>query len=154
LIVADTGAVVALIDAADSHHRALRSLFESDPEAWVLPWAILPEVDYLLAHHVGSRAQQLFMSDLAAGTYQVEWGEVRDLRRAHELDARYKALRLGLVDTVVMSVAERLDADAIATLDARHFGAVSLKGTPRLVPRDLDTSGTDRSPARRRKSAW
>jgi uncharacterized protein len=151
LIVADTGAIIALVDAADAHHAALRKLFESDPEAWILPWAILPEVDYLLAHHVGSRAQQLFLSDLAAGSYQVEWGEARDLRRAHELDVRYRALRLGLVDTVVMAIAERLEAEAIATLDARHFGAVALKGTPRLVPRDLDKSAMDRGPARRRK---
>jgi hypothetical protein len=38
------------------------------------------------------------------------------------------------VDAVVMAVAERLGADAIATLDRRHFGAVTLRGSPRLVP--------------------
>jgi uncharacterized protein len=137
VIVADTGAIVALIDAADKHHAALRRSFESDPEAWILPWAILAEVDYLLAQHVGPRAQQLFMTDLASGSYRVEWGEEKDLKRAHELDARHKALRLGLVDGVVMAVAERLGADAIATLDLRHFGAVALKSQPRLLPRDL-----------------
>jgi hypothetical protein len=35
-----------------------------------------------------------------------------------------------------MAVAERLEADAIATLDLRHFGAVTLTTTPRLLPRD------------------
>ncbi len=37
----------------------------------------------------------------------------------------------------VMAVAERLRASAIATLDLRHFGVVTLRGRPRLLPRDL-----------------
>jgi predicted nucleic acid-binding protein len=137
VIVADTGAVVALIDSSDRHHRILRDLFEAHPDDWILPWAILAEVDYLVASHVGVRAQQLFMTDLASGSYRVEWGEDKDLKRAQEIKARHKALRLGLVDGVVMAVAERLGADSIATLDMRHFSAVPLKGRPRLLPRDL-----------------
>jgi predicted nucleic acid-binding protein len=53
VIVADTGAIIALVDADDKHHRAIRALFENDPESWLLPWAVLPEVDYLLSAHVG-----------------------------------------------------------------------------------------------------
>ena len=45
MIVADTSAIVALIDADDQHHRVLRRLFEADRTEWLLPWAILPEVD-------------------------------------------------------------------------------------------------------------
>jgi uncharacterized protein len=137
LIVADTGALVALVDRDDRHHSVLRELYESDPDRWLLPWAVLPEVDYLLATHVGARAQQMFLSDLAQGVFRVEWGEEADLVRARELDARYRRLQLGLVDGVVISVAERRKAEAIATLDVRHFGAVAIRGEPRLVPRDL-----------------
>ncbi|MGH9381940.1 MAG: type II toxin-antitoxin system VapC family toxin [Thermoanaerobaculia bacterium] len=137
MIVADTGAVVALVDADDKHHETLRSLYEQDPDAWVLPWAILPEVDYLLAEHVGGSAQEAFLADLAEGLYVVEWGEEADLARAYELHSRHGALALGLVDCVVMAVAERLAAQAIATLDVRDFGAVTIAGTPRLLPRDL-----------------
>jgi hypothetical protein len=50
---------------------------------------------------------------------------------------RHKALRLGLVDSVVMAIAERQRAAAIATIDLRHFGAVTLRGKARLLPRDL-----------------
>ena len=67
MIVADTGAIVALVDADDRHHGPLRRLFESEPDAWLLPWAVLPEVDYLLAEHVGARAQERFAGDLASG---------------------------------------------------------------------------------------
>jgi predicted nucleic acid-binding protein len=137
VIVADTGAILALIDADDKHHPTLRAAFEEDPDAWVLPWAVLPEVDYLLATHVGARAEEAFLADLSAGTYRVEWGREEDLERAHHLTTRYRALKLGLVDCAVIAVAERLSAGAIATLDLRHFGAVAIEGRPRLLPRDL-----------------
>lgn len=137
MIVADTGAVIALIDADDRHHRPLRALFESNPDAWILPWAILPEVDYLLSAHVGAKAQDAFFADLSRGTLSVEWGTDQDLSNAHVIATRHKDLKLGLVDAVVIAIAERLHPDAIATLDLRHFAAVSIRGNPRLFPRDL-----------------
>jgi predicted nucleic acid-binding protein len=137
VIVADTGAIVALVDADDRHHEALRRLFEKDADSWLLPWAILPEVDYLLGEHVGARARERFAGDLASGAWAIEWGDPVDLVRGEEISRRHRGLRLGLVDTVVMAVAERRKAESIATLDLRHFGAVTLRGRPRLVPRDL-----------------
>ena len=134
MIVADTSAVVALIDADDRHDQAVRSLFEANPAEWILPWAVLPEVDYLLATHVGGRAEAAFLVDVAGGAYVVEWGTEVDVARADELNQQYRGLSLGLVDGVVMAVAERLQADAIATLDLRHFGAVTLRTRPKLLP--------------------
>ncbi len=136
MIVADTSAVVALVDSDDRHHVPLREIYEHDPDAWILPWAILPEADYLLATHVGERAASTFLADLALGRFAVEWGSESDLVRAHELTRRHRALRLGLVDAVVLAIAERTRAAAIATLDLRHFGAVTLAHRPRLLPRD------------------
>lgn len=137
MIVADTGAVIALIDSSDRHHESLHRVFVSAPEQWVLPWAILPEIDYLLAEHVGRKTEELFVEDLAVGAWTVEWGVRDDLRRAAEIVARHRALALGLVDAVVIAVAERLHAEAIATVDLRDFGTVEIAGSPRLIPRDL-----------------
>lgn len=136
MIVADTGAIIALIDADDDYHEPMTDLFERDPAVWVLPWAILPEVDYLLATHVGRRAQNAFLADLSEQAYVVEWGRPEDLQRAHELHSKYRALHLGLVNSTVIAMAERLKASAIATIDLRHFGAVSIRGKPKLLPRD------------------
>lgn len=136
MIIADTGAILALIDADDRHHVAFRSLFVNGGARWLLPWAILPEVDYLLGEHVGRRAQQGFFADVATGAFEVDWGDPGDLRRARELDARYEKLRLGLVDAVVIATAERLKARGIATTDLKHFGAVAIRGKPALLPRD------------------
>jgi uncharacterized protein len=137
VIVADTGAILALIDRSDRHHSALRALYQSDPTAWLLPWAILPEVDYLVGAHLGARAQEVFLADLADGTFEVVWGEEKDLDEARRLSERYPKLRIGLVDAVVIATATRLKARAIATLDLRHFAAITIPGNPRLLPRDL-----------------
>lgn len=137
MIVADTGAVIALVDADDRHHKSIRQLFEQNPDEWVLPWAILPEVDYLLATRVGARAQSAFLDDLAAGAFAVEWGDQADVQRANSLCDQYADLKMGLVDGVVIGVAERLEATAIATFDLRHFGVVVIEGRPLLFPRDL-----------------
>ncbi len=137
MIVADTGAIVALIDSYDRHHAALAALFAEDPGAWLLPWAILPEVDYLVARYLGSRAAAAFHSDVAQGAFAVDWGHDDDLPRALEIRRQYAALELGLVDSVVAAVTERVRAKAIATLDLRDFGGMTLSGNPKLFPRDL-----------------
>jgi hypothetical protein len=136
MIVADTGAMIALFDRSDRHHEAVRRLYEDDPDAWLLPWAVLPEIDYLVATHLGARAQDLWLADVSSGAFIVEWGRQEDLAAAERLCRRYKTLRLGLVDAIVIATAERLRAEAIATLDLKHFGAVAMKGKPRLLPRD------------------
>ena len=136
MIVADTGAILALLDSDDRHHDAVRALYEDRPDDWLLPWAILPEVDYLVGSQLGVRAQEAFLTDVANGSFPVEYGKHDDVVRAHAIGRKYRTLNLGLVDAVVMAIAERLRADAIATLDLRHFAAVKISGTPRLLPRD------------------
>jgi uncharacterized protein len=137
MILADTGAVIALIDKDDRNHQPLHELFVSDPVRWVLPWAILPEVDYLLAEHIGREVEEMFVRDLGAGSWQVEWGTRADLQRANELLRQYAELEIGLVDAVVIAIAERLRVEAIATLDLHAFAEVEIIGSPRLIPRDL-----------------
>ena len=137
MIVADTGAVIALIDADDRHHSALRHVFETDPAAWVLPWAILPEVDYLLLKYLGPRVARTFVEDLSGGRWIIDWEGPDDLQRASALCSTFASLDLGLVDAIVLATAERLRAAAIATLDMRDFGAVEISGRPALIPRDL-----------------
>ena len=129
--------MLALLDRLSATHETLVRAFRSCRDEWVLPWAILPELDYMVPRRVGPAVSQAFRADLANDLYAVEWGDRPDLRRALELDRIYRDLSIGLVDGVVMAVAERLEARAIVTLDLRDFGAVTLKGQPALWPRDL-----------------
>jgi len=136
VIVADTSAMLALLNSDDAHHESMLRWYDADAHHWIVPWAVLPELDYLLATRGGQVAELALMNDVAEGSYLVDWGEVGDMRRAAELAHRHRAMKLGLVDTVVMAIAERRKADAIATLDLRHFGAVRLRTDPLLLPRD------------------
>ena len=137
MIVADTSAILALMDISNAYHDMLQSALGADRDRWVVPWAVLPELDYMATKRLGLSAARVVRADLAEGRFAVEWGEARDLRRALELDRTCKDLSLGLVDGIVMAVAERLEARAIVTLDLRDFGAVTLKGAPEIWPRDL-----------------
>jgi len=140
VIVADTGAILALLDSGDRHHAAIREIYEDRPDNWLLPWAILPEVDYLVRSELGARAQETFLADIVEGSFAVEYGKEEDVVRAYAIGRKYRTLGLGLVDTVVIAIAERLRAQAIATVDLRHFGAVKIAGSPRLLPRDAATA--------------
>lgn len=133
-VIADTSAVLALIDADDAHHEEILELWQRTGAEWVLPWAVLPEIDYLLRRHVGADAARLFLDDVCAGAFVVEHGQPADVVRARDLDAQYAALNIGLVDGVVAAHAERLRARAIATLDVRHFSVLELEGAPAIYP--------------------
>ena len=138
MIIVDTGGVLALLDRNDRHHAAVRLLFEREGGRWILPWAILPEVDYLAERNLGPDVARAFVEDVRDGQFRLDANAARDLPRAAALLARYRDLRIGLVDAVVMAQAERHRADAIVTLDARHFRAVrlNLPKPPRLLPLD------------------
>jgi uncharacterized protein len=136
-IVADTSAVLALLDADSAEHVRLVRLWERSPASWLIPSVVLPELDYLVRQQLSVKVARVFLNDLLAGAFIVEHSRADDLRRAVELDARYAKLNMGLVDCVVAAVAERLHAVAIATLDVRHFGALRLTTSPAIYPRDL-----------------
>ena len=98
MIVADTSAIVALLDRDDRHHRVLRAAFEAHPDDWILPWAILPEVDYIVHTRLGVEAARAFRQDVAEGAFMIGWSGDAELSRAIELDRSYSDLSLGLVD--------------------------------------------------------
>ena len=140
MIVVDTGAIIALLDRSESNHRTIARLYSQDGDSWVIPWAVLPEVDYILANHLGEKVRRAFLGDVAAGAFSVIWGSDADLARAVEIDSLYATLKIGLVDATVLAVAERLRADAILTLDLKHFGAVKTLRPVKLLPRDRQQS--------------
>ncbi len=130
MIVVDTGGLLALLNSQDRHHRAARRSFEDDGARWIIPWAVLPELDYLATMQMGDEVACAFGEDLRDGMFRVDAQVEKDLARAAELRKKYAALALGLVDTVVMAQAERHRAEAILTTDGRHFRAVKLAIAP------------------------
>lgn len=130
MIVVDTGGLLALLNSEDRHHAIARRLFDEDGARWIIPWAVLPELDYLVTVRMGNDVARAFVEDVRDGSFRVDAHLEKDMGRAAELQKKYAALSLGLVDTVVMAQAERHVAEAILTTDGRHFRAVKLAISP------------------------
>lgn len=90
----------------------------------MVPALCVTEVAHLAGSRLGARAELRFLEALIAGSLFVEQLYPADLTRSAELVAIYRDLPLGTVDASVVAAAERLGANAIATLDRRHFGVV------------------------------
>lgn len=132
--VVDTGPLVALVDADDDHHPACRAWYERvDPRHLVVPAPVIAEAVFLIASHIGTRAEAVFLADLGHGLY----GHVvnvmpADLQRMSELVLQYESLPLGGTDACVIAVAERYDTAQVATVDRRHFTVVRPRHVPTL----------------------
>lgn len=125
-IIADTGGLLrALAHAPDG--RPSFPEFETaltSASLIIVPGLVLAEVDYFL------REQRVAMRKLIAEIfdpatrYEYELLLPSDLVRALELDAKFKDLKLGLVDGTVAAVAERRKVHRVLTTDRRDFGAI------------------------------
>jgi uncharacterized protein len=124
VVVADTGALYALIDAADSWHARVIAWWRSNTKPVVVPVTVLPEVTYLLHSRIGPAAEEAFVQAVADGEFTVASLEDGDLENALELMRRHEDFPLGFVDATVAAIAERLQTREIVTTDRPHFGII------------------------------
>jgi predicted nucleic acid-binding protein len=132
-IVADTGAIYALIDASDSWHARVVEWWRRNTDSVVLPALVLAEISYLLHTRIGPDAEEAFVIAIAEDQFTIEPLEPDDVARAAALMRKYADLALGFVDASVMATAERLAAGVILTTDRRHFAAVRPRHTRTLT---------------------
>jgi hypothetical protein len=123
-LVLDTGPLLAVLDAADPHHRRCVSLLSDTNEDLVVPILVLAELDYWCHQRLGADAWISFMEDLLAGAYRLETTTIADLTRCLEIQKRYVDQNVGVVDASVLALVERLGEDRLATFDHRHFGVL------------------------------
>lgn len=90
----------------------------------IVPTLVITEVVYLLGTRLGVETEVRFLGDLADGAFAVEPVAAGDWLRIAELVARYLDLPLGTVDASVVTTAERLGINEVATVDRRHFTVV------------------------------
>ena len=139
MIVVDTSAIIALLDARDRNHDAVRRWLGGEERDLVTTPLVVAEVDHLVGARGGRAAQAAFREDLVAGAYLVEWwpGAVA---AAVPVAEAYADNDLGLTDASLVALADRVETVDIATLDERHFRAVRpLSGGDafRLIPVDI-----------------
>jgi predicted nucleic acid-binding protein len=123
-ILADTGALYALIDASDVWHRRVTTWWGAAPRDVAVPVTVLPEVTYLLATRIGAAAETAFVRAIADDEFTIESLERGDVDRAAALMAQYGDFPLGFVDATIVAMAERLGTRDVLTTDRRHFGTV------------------------------
>ena len=138
-LVADTGAILAIYDADDKHHRRVLHAIKREKGPIIVPTAILAETDYLLRRFLGIEAEIDFVDGVLAGAYTLEPLTAPDLRRCRELISLYRNLDLGLADASVIATAERLAIRRILTVDERDFRIIRARGglVFELWPADL-----------------
>lgn len=120
-IIADTGALIALIDQDDQYHAAVAQYVSTTREAILVPSPVIPEVSYMLAENLGTEVELQFVRALAAREFSIEHFTLDDLQRAVEILEKYRDAEFGTVDATVMAMAERLKIKTILTIDRRDF---------------------------------
>lgn len=129
-LVADSGALYALFDRRDKHHRSIREAVASEPGAILVPSIILAEVDFLLLTRLGTSAEEKFLEGLLQGSFTLYSLTLEDLAECKRILAQYRDLELGLADASVIATAERTGIHRILTVDHRDFRAVQPRRGP------------------------
>jgi uncharacterized protein len=131
VIVLDTSALLALLDADDPDHAACATALRAERAPYAVPAGILAEIAYLVERKLGLDVLELFIKDLENGALTLDCGE-GDLGRIAELVRRYEDLRLGFADASVIACAER-SGGRVMTLDRRDLAVVAREGKLTLV---------------------
>ena len=92
----------------------------------IVPGLVLAEVDYFLRE--SRAAMRKLVAELfdARTRYEYELPLASDIVRALEFDAKFRDLRIGLVDGTVAAVAERRQVYRVLTTDRRDFGTIRI----------------------------
>lgn len=135
-VLADTGALYALLDRDDAWHERVRGWWQQSAEQVLVPVVVLPEVAYLLSRRIGPSAELAFVKAVASGEFTTEPLVDDDIVRAADLMTAYADTSLGFVDSAVAAAAERLGVARLLTTDRRHFGLIRPRHAPafRLLP--------------------
>jgi predicted nucleic acid-binding protein len=123
VLLVDTNVLLAAADVSAVEHDRCARLLEEHQDLTVTA-AVAVESAWMIESRLGPRAEAAFVAALAAGELHVVDLTTADWRRCAELIERYHDLGLGVVDSSIVAVAERLGASTIATLNHRDFAVV------------------------------
>ena len=120
----------AYVDKRDKYQASSLALVETHPGPLIVPTLVIPEVAHFLrkcrpgGRPPGVEAELKFLTDLAGDAFQVEPVAPEDWLRIAQLVKKYKNLPLGTVDASVVTTAERLHINEVATIDREDFSVV------------------------------
>jgi predicted nucleic acid-binding protein len=136
VILVDTSGLLAALFSDQRHHReCAQALLDAEPPLVLSPF-VLAEADYLIQKFGGTRAELLFLEEIARGVYDLALFAEDDVKEAREIISKYEDLQIGLADASIVVLAERRNCREILTLDRRHFRALRFAGRRsfRIIP--------------------
>lgn len=122
-IVVDTGPLIAMVNARDDHHAAVRMwLASAASRDLLIPSLVLTEVCQYIEKHLGGIAEAAFIESLLASPQFAIYHPLNDdFSRMAVLMRQYADWPLGIADAAVVATAERVKTMEVATIDRRHF---------------------------------
>ena len=125
-LVADTGGLLRALAKRPDGRPSWPDFAEAlrTASAVVVPALVLAEVDYFLRDARAAMRKLIGEMFDPATTYEFEPALPADIVRALEIDAKFRQLRIGLVDGIVAAVAERRRTYRVLTTDRRDFAAL------------------------------
>lgn len=122
MIVADTSGLLAMFNAREPAHEAVRAALTAaaDDLLIVSPY-VVAELDYLLATRLGVAAETAVLDELAGGAYELAQIDADDIEESARTIRRYSNQDIGITDASIAVLARRYGTRSILTLDRRHF---------------------------------
>jgi uncharacterized protein len=128
--IVDSGPLIASAFRSDPDHAASLAALRTPGLRLVIPALCVAEVSYFLERRGGPDYAARFARGLR--DFDVRQPAPEEWDRIAELVEQYADLGLGVVDSSVVSLAERLKTDLVITLDHRHLATVSPRHTGRF----------------------
>lgn len=138
-LIVDAGALFIQANHRDPEYRSITEMLRRERDPLVTTEFVAAEADYLILDRLGIEVEISFLTDLATGTFTVECLTHAELGIARDLARRYRDLELGLADCSLVVLAYRHRTSRIATLNTRHFRAITpiQGGAFTILPADL-----------------
>ena len=124
MIVVDSSAILAGVDAAHVEHDRVTSITQREPGPFLLSPFVAAEVDNMLATRAGISQQVAFLRAVAEGEYSLQAFDADEIAEMAQLVDRYRDLGIGLADASLVVLADRAGTKRVLTLDERHFRAL------------------------------
>jgi predicted nucleic acid-binding protein len=133
-ILLDTGPLVALFVATDSHHRLCVDTFAALAPPLFTCWPVITEAAWIMRKL--SRPLDRIADAHGAGLFEILPLENGELAAIAAIMRRYESAGLQLPDAALAHLAEREGIGTLFTLNRRDFSILRLKRnrTLRLIP--------------------
>lgn len=120
-MIVDTSALIALFDDSDPAYDAVTDAIAANDESLVVSPYVVAELDYLIGHRHGVRAELAVLRELAGGAWTLASFGREALDRAAAVVDRYADQDIGVTDASIVVLADQHRTRTVATLDRRHF---------------------------------